>query len=235
MAMDDLKTSLGLSQQSEISLSDTLEALTAPNAPDISLSTAISDADILRSDVAAAELSVKAATDAVAAARSGYNPQIYGVAMADGMNGVNGSRVGYTVGLMASLPLADGGQRNSEMEQAKARQERATADAQVVRLGVEHDVAQAWYQYSTASAEISASGSGLIAAQKAYDLAILRYNAGKSLSADRLDALATLTKAQATRAEAEEAQIVARSGLAAAIGTTDIAHLRTAETPAVSK
>ena len=113
------------------------------------------------------------------------------------------ARAGYTVGLTASLPLYDGGQRRAEVDAAKARAARAQADALNVQELVERETASAWLTWQTATAQVQAANAGVSAAQQGYDLANLRYNAGKSTTAERLDALATLVRAQGAVAQAK--------------------------------
>ncbi len=62
------------------------------------------------------------------------------------------------------------------------------------------------------------ASAGVTAAQESYDLATLRYNAGKSVTAERLDALAALTRSQGTLAQAKAALVIARAQLQAAMG-----------------
>jgi len=64
--------------------------------------------------------------------------------MADVTADRDGNRAGYTVGLTASLPLYDAGERRAGVDGAKARVQRAEADAQSVRQDVESQVAKAW-------------------------------------------------------------------------------------------
>lgn len=134
------------------------------------------------------------------------------------MTEAGGGRLGYSVGLTASLPLADGGQRRADVDAAKARLARAEADAESVRQGVAREVSAAWLTQQTAHAQVDAAQMGVAAAHEAFDLATLRYNAGKSVTAERLDALAALTRAQGTLAQAKADLLSARTRLLAALG-----------------
>ena len=129
-------------------------------------------------------------------------------------------RTGYTLGLTASLPLYDGGQRRADVDAAHARQQRAEADALQVRQTVDQQVATAWLTLGTATAQVQAASAGVKAALEAYDLAKLRYDAGKSVSVERLDALSTLTRAQGSLAQAKAGLVIARAQLQAAIGSS---------------
>ena len=219
LALITLKTTLGVSQISQIALSDTLDTLTdsAPFPSD--LTAALHQADTRRPELAAAMRQVEAARSAVKAAQGTYAPQVYGVAMADASAGAGVGRTGYTVGLTASLPLYDGGRRRAEVDAARSRLERAEAEALEARQTVDQQVAAAWLTLGTASAQVQAANTGVKAAQDAYELAKLRYDAGKSIAAERLDALSALTRAQGTLAGSKAELVIARARLQAALGS----------------
>lgn len=217
LALIALKTTLGISQISQITLADSLDTLSSMTPP-ADLVAALRLADAHRPELAAAMRQVQAAANAVKAAQGAYAPQVYGVAMADGSVGAGVGRTGYTLGLTASLPLYDGGQRRADVDAAQARQQRAEADALQVRQTVDQQVATAWLMLGTATAQVQAANVGVKAAQEAFDLAKLRYDAGKSVIAERLDALAALTRAQGAVAQAKAGLVIARSQLLVAVG-----------------
>ena len=106
LALVNLKTALGVSQESQITLSDTWTACRArARRLPATLQDALRQADARRPELAAAQQQVEAAQAGVSAARGEYAPQVYGVAMGDAMTGQGVGRAGYTVGLTASLPL----------------------------------------------------------------------------------------------------------------------------------
>ena len=213
-----LKTALGVSQASQIALSDTLDALASTATLPASLPEALRRADTRRPELLAAQRQVEAAEGTINAVRGEYAPQVYGVAMGDLTAGRDIGRAGYTVGITASLPLLDGGQRRADADAARARRDRAQADAQQVRQGIDQDVATAWLRVQTATAQGQAAAEGVTAAQEGYDLANLRYNAGKSTTAERLDALSALVRAQGLLAQAKADAVTARAKLLAAVG-----------------
>jgi len=218
LALIALKTTLGVSQGSDLTLSDTLDSLTGTSPAPATLQDALLQADAHRPELAAAQRQVEAAQAGVRAARGEYAPQVYGVAMGDAMTGQGVGRVGYTVGLTASLPLYDGGQRRADEDGAKAKLDRARADALQARQTVDGQVASAWLTVQTAAAQVQAATVGVAAAQQSYTLAGLRYNAGKSVSAERLDALSALTRAQGAVAQAKADLVIARARLQASLG-----------------
>jgi len=219
LALVDLKTALGVSQESNMTLSDNLDGLSgAMVTPPATLQDALKQGDAHRPELAAAQRQVEAAQAGVRAARGEYAPQVYGVAMGDAMTGQGVGRTGYTVGLTASLPLYDGGQRRADVDEASAKLDRARADAQQARQQVDQQVATAWLTLQTATAQVETAAIGVTAAQQAYNLANLRYNAGKSVTAERLDSLAALVRAQGTLAQAKSSLIVANTKMQATLG-----------------
>jgi len=119
----------------------------------------------------------------------------------------------------ASLPLYDGGQRRADVDGARARLDRARADALEARQIADRQAASAWLSLQTATASVSAASAGVTAASESYALAALRYRAGKSVTAERLDALSALTRAQGTQAQAKAGLVIARAALRAALGS----------------
>ncbi|MEO7719119.1 MAG: TolC family protein [Capsulimonas sp.] len=219
IAKVNLKAALAMSQDQQIELSDTLDALLAA-PPDASLTQqeAIHKAEDQRPEIASALRQFEAAQAAVASAKGAYSPQVYAVAMGDAMAMQGGGRTGYTIGLSVSLPLMDGGQRRAEVDGAKARVDAAQADVLSIRQQVDKEAAFAWLALQTATARVAATATGVTAAQQGYELAAMRYNAGKSVAAERLDSLSALTRAKSTEAQAKAELIVARARLNTALG-----------------
>jgi len=87
-----------------------------------------------------------------------------------------------------------------------------------VRQRVNQQAAAAWLTLETAKAQVPAANAGVISAQKTYDLAKLRDQAGKSVAAERLAALAALTRAQGALAQAKAGLVTAQAQLQAALG-----------------
>jgi outer membrane protein TolC len=219
----DLKNILGVSQTSVITLSQTLDQLSSspPDALPVSLTDAIQTACKLRPELLAVRQREDAAKADVSAARGEYAPQIYVVGMADASAGqAMSGQLGYTVGLTTTLPLYDGGERKSDIDMATAGLVRAQLDEKSTRVQIEDQVSKDWFKLSASSVQLTAAQAGLIAARQGYVLANLRYNAGKSTTIERLDALNTFVRAQALVAEAQAGQFDERSDLLAEIGST---------------
>ncbi len=197
-ALLDLKAAMGVRLDSEISLSDALAF--APPTGD--LNTQLADAAKMRPELLAARARTLAAEAQTRSARGSQGPQLYGMAMADGFTShPQGTREGYTVGVVLSFPLADGGQRRAETAQARARQERAEAETRDLELRVGVEVRQVWLDVQTAAANYRTAQTALQSAQAAYDVTALRVQNQKGLLVEQLDALASLTQARGNLAQ----------------------------------
>lgn len=198
-ALLDLKAAMGVRLDSDVTLSDTL-AFTPPAGD---LTAQLADAGRFRAELLSARARVAAAGHQAGAVRSSQGPQIYGMAMADGLNSHSfGTREGYAVGLVISLPLLDGGLRRSETAQARAQEERAQAEERDLELRIANEVQQAWLDVQTAGENYRTAQAALQAAQAAYDVTVLRVQNAKGLLVEELDALSALTQARGNIAQA---------------------------------
>jgi outer membrane protein TolC len=169
----------------------------------------------LKSAIAAS----RAAEADLAASKGAFTPQIYAIAMADGSSMTNsGNHAGYTVGLSASLPLYDAGERRDAVNGMQAKLDEARDRTGLVQQLVEKDTASAWFTMLSANALAKSASDEVTAAQQSYSLANMRYNAGKAIVAERLDALTALVRAQESLSAAKMSQIIARAKLMLAIG-----------------
>jgi outer membrane protein TolC len=214
MADADLKEALGISQASQLTLTENLDTLLSDDrALPASQDDAVAQAVSARPEIEAAAASVAAARSSIKDAKGAYSPQVYGLAMADASSASGSTRAGYTIGLSASLPLYDAGQRRADVQAAEARVRRAEADALAVRLSIERQAAGAWLSLSAATARLAAARTGVEAARKGDELAAMRYTAGKSTLAERLDTQTALVRAQGALAQSKADLAIARENL----------------------
>ena len=198
-ALLDVKAAMGIRLDSDITLADALTF--APPVGD--LNAFLANAAKLRPELRAIRFRQSAAARQTDAVRGAQGTQIYGMAMGDGLTShPQGTREGYTVGVVVSLPLFDGGQRRAETAQARARQERADAEVRDMELRVAVEVQQAWLDVETAAENYRTAQFALLSAQSAYDVTALRVQNQKALPVEQLDALASLTQARANIAQA---------------------------------
>lgn len=219
MAVVDLKNMMGISQSSQLTLSQALAAQSEP----LSLIELQATALRQRSEVQAARARVCSAQANIGVAKSAYKPQVYATAMADlsvmKANSMdNNTDVGYLVGVTAAIPVLDGGLRKSSVNESQAMLAQAQADERDAVLSVSKSVATAFSQFNAAAKNVDLSQAAIIQAKEDYRVIRIRYESGKATNVEVLDALATLTRSQTNYAEALYAQNVAREAVTRAIG-----------------
>ncbi len=214
-AVLDLKAAMGVAPESGVSLSSALTL----TAPDENLSAFLADAARTRPELLAARARVAAADAQIRAAEGSRRPQVYGMAMADGFASRRmSSGTGYTIGLTASLPLLDGGQRRAESERERAMRDRTESELRDLELRVSNEVRQAWLDAETAARNHQSAETAVQAAQSAYEVVTIRFQAQKSILLEQLDALAALNRARANTARALFNHAVAVARLRRAVG-----------------
>jgi outer membrane protein len=215
-ALLDLKVAMGVRLDSDITLSDALTF--TPPAGD--LAAQLATAAKTRPELLAARSRLAAARHQTSAARSAQGPQVYGMAMADGFtSNIMGSRGGYSVGIVMSIPLLDAGERRAETARMRAMQERADAEMRDLELRVANEVQQAWLDVETAAQNYRTAQAAVQAAQAAYDVTVLRVQNQRALLVEQLDALAALTQARGNLARALYDHSLATARLKRAVGT----------------
>lgn len=198
-ALLDLKAAMGVRLESEFTLADAL--VFAPLVG--GLSAQLKEAAQLRPELRSSRARLAAAGHQTASIRASQGPQVYGMAMADGLTSrLSGTREGYSVGLVISMPLLDGGQRQAETAQARAQEERAQAETRDLELRVANEVQQAWLDVQTAAENYRTALTALEAARSAYEVTAVRVQNQKGILVEQLDALATLTQARGNVAQA---------------------------------
>ncbi|MDO8684975.1 MAG: TolC family protein [Armatimonadota bacterium] len=219
IALVDLKSAMGVSQSSEITLSDQL----AFQPAQIALADLESRSLQQRPEVAAVKARLKAAEAGVGVAKSSYKPQIYAIGMQDFVTSSgNGFDNGFTVGIAASLPIIDGGQRKSTVNEAKAMLRRMQAEEREVVLMVSRNVATAWAELQAASKNVGLAQAAVDQAEEDYRVIKLRYEAGKATNVEVLDALASMTRAETNYAQALFEHNVAQDRLERAVGNNTL-------------
>ena len=214
-ALLDLKAAMGVQLDSDITLADPLTFL--PPAGD--LAKQLADAAQTRPELLASRSRVQAAEAQTRSVRGSQGPQVAGMAMADGFTSHPlGTREGYTVGIVISLPLLDGGQRKAETAQARAHAERADAERRDLELRVANEVTQAWLDVSTAAENYRSAQTGLQSAQASYDVTALRVQNQKGILVEQLDALAAVVQARGNVAQALYDHALAVARLQRAVG-----------------
>lgn len=216
LALVDLKATLGISQASELTLTDVLSAQPLT----VNISEVEAAALRTRPEMVSAKLRVQAAQAAVDSAKSAYRPQVYAVGMQDfASTSSAGFDQGYTVGLTAAIPLVDGGQRKSVVNEARAMLEKTRAEERATMIQVSREAATAFTEAQAAAQNLSLAQAAIDQAHEDYRVIKLRYDSGKSINIEVLDALASLTKARTNLAQAQYESSAAQDRLERAEGS----------------
>lgn len=237
LALVQLKTVMGIHPGSHLDLTDTnayqpstdfLKALTAhvvtPTVPQATalppdLTALLALAERQRPELQAATQRVRGAQADTSAARSAFLPQVNLFAMGDFLKGrLTDSFLGTTYGLVASLPLYNGGQRNAHIQTAEAERRRQEQDQEQIALQVAQEVQDAMLNLHAAEQNIQTARTAQTAAEEGYRVALQRYEAGRSVVVEVLDALAARTQAESNLVQALFAYDVAQDQLLRAVG-----------------
>ena len=216
VAMVDLKTVLGVSQSSDLTLSGELAFEPVEGDAEQVQARAFRQ----RPEIAAARSRTESAQAGVDVARSAYRPQLYAVGMQDFAlsSGTSGLDHGFIVGITAALPILDGGLRKSAVSEAKAMQDRTEAEERSAVLAVNRDVGTAWTELQAAAKNVKLAQAAVEQAEEDYRVVKLRYEAGKAINVEVLDALASMTNAQTNYAQALYEHSTAHDRLNRAVG-----------------
>ncbi len=177
--------------------------------------------DVVRSPVREAQSAVlqsEAAADAAHAARlpSMNLTSSYGeVAYPSGpFPAIGDFRRNWTIGALLQMPVLTGGRQRADEAIARADVHEAQARLQLAREQTFVDTRTAYEELKAALASWQASAGTVQQAQRAYQIAELRYKEGVSTQLELTDAQVLLVQAQATRAQAARDLQVARARVA---------------------
>ncbi len=165
---------------------------------------------------------VLAARAETAAIQSGYRPQVNLFAMGD-VAKMGGERAsgGVTYGLAASIPLYTGGGERARVRAASAQRRQQEQEQERVALQVAQEVNAAYLTLLAAEQNIQTARTALTAAQEEYRAARARYDAGRSVLVEALDALASRVRAEVNVIQASYEYNVAGDRLRRAVGGLD--------------
>ncbi len=244
IAMLRLKQLLELPQSESIVLSDSLEGDTlappARFAAGVVLAVESTIPDIARAPVRQAETAIRQSEAAVDAARSQRFPSInvtssYGEVAYPSGAFPNDFRRNWTVGALVQVPVLNGGRLRAEEAIARADARIAEARLQQARELALLDTQSAYEQLRASVAAWEASAGTVQQAERAYEIAELRYREGVSTQLELSDARLLLVQAQASRAQAGRDLQVARARVALLpdlpLGTTGATTLTTDTLP----
>jgi len=196
-ALVALKTTLGVDLSSGITLVDRLEFVTAS----VSIEEGIRQASQVHPEIKAAIKQREAAQAEVRAAYGNYFPQVALSYMYDGQWSKNRGETsttadGYSVGVVVTLPLFDGFQRENALNTAKAKLDRAAQGEGLARQQIAKEVNQAALMLTAAQKSVEASGKGLEQAEEEFRIVKERFQSGRGIQLEILDAQVSLTRAR---------------------------------------
>src|SRR5207247_1817382 len=121
-------------------------------------------------------------------------------------------------GLTASLPLFDGGLRRANTRSAEADQRHRQAEYERTLLEVMQQVGSALLSLGAAEQNVTTAQAAVRAAQAEYTVGLQRYQAGRGVLVEVLDALAARTRARTNAVQALYEYNVAQDQLRRAVG-----------------
>jgi outer membrane protein TolC len=206
LAVVALKTTLGVDLASAITLADRL----AYSPVAVSIEEGTREASERQPEVRAAGKQREAAEAEVRAAYGNYFPQVslsymYDWAVmrnrgwesqADAMRMRADSAEGYAAGVVVTLPVFDGFLREHALNTAKARLERAVQAEGLVRQQIAKEVNQAALMLRAAATSVEASRLGLTQADEDFRVVKERFESGRGIQVEILDAQVALTRAR---------------------------------------
>ncbi len=193
-----LKIAMGVAVTSEFSYPSLVEP-PAEELEEGNLQQALEE----RPDLVAARHAVREGDWRLAAALADYSPQLYLVGMAEAMKQDPFLNTrwegGYQVGLALSWPLYDGGERSAREERAKASLRVAEQELRQLELTVTGEVMSARARLRATRDNITLAESAVLQADENLRITQLRYEVGRALPVEVLDALAAAARARADR------------------------------------
>jgi outer membrane protein TolC len=188
-----------------------------------SLAASLAEALQNRTEIAALEKEEHLRDEAIIVAKSGYKPSVQAFAGYELTSRVQSRNAGDElhgglIGAQFSWSIFDGFLTKGRVDEAVARRARAgEAKAETTRQ-IELQVRTAWSDLRTARAVLDAQTENVRKAQRALELAQIRYNEGAGTQVDVLDAQSALTDAHGQYVDALRDHSVARATLLRATG-----------------
>ncbi|HEY3417728.1 MAG TPA: TolC family protein [Armatimonadota bacterium] len=125
--------------------------------------------------------------------------------------------VGY-VGVVMSVPLADGGMSKAKVAEQQALRERNASDVEMVRDGIQLEVRKYYLDLTSARKAVEAADKAVELATENLRLATRRFEVGQGTSIERVDAVLTFSLAEINRETARYQYDLAYYGLKKATG-----------------
>jgi len=226
-AIDVSKASLlkvmGVSQESEVDLSDELDY----SAFKISMEQAVEMAYRNRPDLFSRQFDIKLQKELLKIAQSRYWPTVSGFynniwSKPDPHNTmvIDWGRA-WQAGFMVSMPIFDGLAREGEVIEQKARLKQAQIDLIDAEETALFELTKAQLSIENAEEFVESQRLNLTRAKEGLRLAEIGYKEGTNTQVEMIDAQAALTQARAFYYQAVYSHLVAKLDLQKAMGTLD--------------
>ncbi|MBM3463989.1 MAG: TolC family protein [Armatimonadetes bacterium] len=214
-----LKTVLGIDVASDLQYEDALAAAPAARDEAMEVRAALEG----RPDLQAARHGIAAAAREVRAAHGRYAPQIYGMAMLDRVyrdpfSSKSMTEGGYSVGAVLSIPIIDGSARAAEVKMAQSQQRQRQIVLDELELEATRQVRDAVTTLDAARKNAELASEQVTLAQENLRVARLRFEAGRGIHLEELEALRALVEARYNLTKARFAANTARADLLWATG-----------------
>jgi len=189
----EFKESLGISQESEITFEEKMTAYEFDKTLQDCLPFVKK-----RPDVLGVQNIILSAKEDINVTKSEYLPQTYIMAMSDYMNKfmTGTSDYNYGVALTINFPVFDAGSRDFKTKSAENLLNQYTQEAQKKILNAQKEIVSAWWNYTTANQNIVLSEAAIKEAEEIYKIMNLKYEAGKAIYLELLDATVNLSLAK---------------------------------------
>jgi len=203
-----LRNLLGI-ETGEFVIGDSAPVVAAPNSRDFSG----------RPELAAAEQRERAAEEQVRGAKAGYVPRVSAFGSLDydyGWKFDHGAG-SYTAGALLQWDIWDGKRTRAKVREAVANADSAREEQRKVRLALDLELQRAQLDLKAADERLEVTGQAVAEAAESASLARARFEQGKALATQLMDAESALVGARVRRAEAEADQRIAIAALRKAL------------------
>lgn len=133
----------------------------------------------------------------------------------------NDSSETYTLGVQASMPIFEGGLRQSRLKETQSRIKETQATLKDTQIHIEADVFKAKEMVKQAKTLLKEANENLNVAKQEFDLAKRRLNKGIGSELELMDAFAELALARDQKKEVMATYQMAQINLTHALGTID--------------
>lgn len=182
-----------------------------------------------RASVAAAERQVSIAEQNIRIARGAFLPNVslnmnYGRLLypSSPFDFSGDWRTDWTAGVNVQIPLFSGGQRTAQLQRARVQADQARLQLSQLREGVQLQYEQAAGERERARTAIAARQTTVQAAQRVYDLTVLRYQQGLATQLEVSQARLELLQARTNLAQAVSDFLIADASVLRAVGGTPL-------------